>query len=116
MFTELFDKKLKVNPKEKAKKLAFIVRDCDMGSQELYHQIFHHEVDVLCHSQKGMICKLLEEILNSFQMKGKLRKGRFCIRSFTDRTRNGMKTIRKLMVYLVKNAPGDDAYVTLTII
>lgn len=114
LFTELFDKKLKVNPKEKAKKLAFIVRDSDTRKSRVLPSDIPsmYSGRVVPFTNMGMICKLLEEILNSFQMKGKLRKvGGFASDHLLTEPEMAMKTLRKLMVYIVKNVPEDDAYV-----
>ena len=116
LFNELFDKKLVANPKVKAKKLAKIVRDCDAVKSRTYPSSIPsmYSGEVVPYTNMGMISKLFEHVLAGFQMKGKLTKvgGIYHMNLLTE-PEMAMKVLRNLMVYLVKNAPGDDAYVII---
>ena len=63
-----------------------------------------------------MICKLLQEVLCGFQMKGKMNKGGFYFMHLLTEPEMAMNILKNLLVYIVKNDPGNDAYVILTII
>ena len=61
-----------------------------------------------------MITNLLKEVIVGFQMKGKLNKtGQLITRDMYLYPKDIIKILRKLMVYLMKNLPGDDAYIII---
>lgn len=116
LFNELFEKKLKVNPKAKAAKLAKIVREEDTVKSRTYPSQIPsmYSGEVVPYTNMGMISKLFEKVLSGFQMKGKLTKlgGIYYMHLLTE-PEMAMKILKNLMVFIVKNAPGDDAYLII---
>lgn len=116
LFSELFEKKLKANPKAKAAKLAKIVREEDTVKSVTYPSKIPsmYSGEVVPYTNMGMISKLFEKVLFGFQMKGKLTKlgGIYYMHLLTE-PEKAMNILKNLMVYIVKNAPGDDAYLVI---
>ena len=114
--SELFEKKLKANPKAKAAKLAKIVREEDTVKSRTYPSQIPsmYSGEVVPYTNMGMISKLFEKVLSGFQMKGKLTKlgGIYYMHLLTE-PEMAMNILKNLMVYIVKNAPGDDAYLII---
>ena len=116
LFNEIFEKKLVANPKAKAKKLAKIVRDSDAIKSRTYPSSVPsmYSGEVVPYTNMGMISKLFEQVLCGFQMKGKLGKvGGIYFMNLLTEPEMAMKVLKNLMNYLVKNAPGDDAYLII---
>ena len=116
LLDELFEKKLKANPKGKAAKLAKVVRETDSVKSKTYPSQMPsmYSGEVIPYTNMGMICKLFEAVLGSFGMKGKLGKvgGIYFMHLLTEPEMT-MNTLKNLMTYLLKNAPGDDSYVII---
>ena len=116
LFDEIFEKKLVANPKAKAKKLAKIVRESDEVKSRTYPSSVPsmYSGEVVPYTNMGMISKLFEQVLCGFQMKGKLGKvGGIYFMNLLTEPEMAMKVLKNLMTYLVKNAPGDDAYLII---
>jgi hypothetical protein len=112
LFTELFDKKLKANPAMKAKKLAKIIRETDL--KKIYEQStpLDYDAEVIPYTNQDMITNLFRNVLFGFQMKGKLNKvGSLITKDTYFYAKDFIKVLRGIMVFLMKNLPGDDAYI-----
>ena len=116
LFDELFEKKLKANPKAKAAKLAKIIRESDSVKSRTYPSRVPsmYSGELIPYTNMGMICKLFQEVLSGFQMKGKMNKvGGFYFMHLLNEPEMAMNILKNLMVYVVKNAPEDDSYVII---
>ena len=116
LFNELFEKKLKANPKAKAAKLAKVVREADAVKSRTYPSSIPsmYSGEVIPYTNMGMISKLLEQVLGAFQMKGKLTKagGIYFMHLLTE-PEMAMNVLKNLMKYLLQNASGDDSYIII---
>jgi hypothetical protein len=114
LFSELFALKLKANPSKKAEKLSRIVKSNDLKKSYEQHTLLDYDAEVIPYTNQGMITNLLKEVLVGFQMKSKLNKtGQLITRDMYLYPKDIFKVLRKLMVYLMKNLPGDDAYIII---
>ena len=114
LYNELFESKLKANPAKKAEKLSRIVKSNDLKKSYEQHTPLDYDAEVIPYTNQGMITNLLKEVIVGFQMKGKLNKtGQLITRDMYLYPKDIIKILRKLMVYLMKNLPGDDAYIII---
>ena len=114
LFVELFDKKLKANPGKKAEKLAKIIRETDLKKSYEQHTPLDYDAEVIPFTNQDMITNLLRNVLVGFQMKGKMNKvGSLITKDAYFYAKDLIKVLRNLMVFLMKNLPGDDAYIII---
>lgn len=114
LYNELFESKLKANPAKKAEKLSRIVKSNDLKKSYEQHTPLDYDAEVIPYTNQGMITNLLKEVIVGFQMKSKLNKtGQLITRDMYLYPKDIIKILRKLMVYLMKNLPGDDAYIII---
>ena len=114
LYNELFEVKLKVNPSKKAEKLSKIIKSNDLKKSYEQHTPLDYDAEVIPYTNHGMITTLLKEVLVGFQMKSKLNKtGQLITRDTYLYPKDIIKILNKFMMYLMKNLPGDDAYIII---
>lgn len=114
LFNELFDKKLKANPSKKAAKLSQIIKDNDLIKSYERCTPLDYDGEVIPNTNQDMIVNLFANILLGFQMKGKLKKvGQLVTKDTYFYGKEVIKILRKIMNFLLKNLPGDDAYIII---
>ena len=114
LFKELFDKKLKANPSKKAAKLSQIIKENDLVKSYEKSTPLDYDAEVIPNTNQNMIVNLFASILLGFQMKGKLNKvGQLVTKDTYFYSKEVIKILRNLMNFLLKNLPGDDAYIII---
>jgi hypothetical protein len=114
LFKELFDQKLKANPSKKAEKLSQIVKANDLNKLFEQYTPLDYDAEVIPYTNQGIITNLLMNVLNGFQMKSKARKTGYLVTSdMYFHSKEVIKILRGLMNFLLKNLPGDDAYIII---
>ena len=114
LFKELFEKKLKANPAKKAAKLSQIIKENDLVKSYEQYTPLDYDAEVIPYTNQDMITNLLRSVLVGFQMKGKLNKvGSLITKDTYFYGKEVIKILRNLMNFLLKNLPGDDAYIII---